>query len=88
LTSFILFLSLTNFSLMRFTKLWPLFLTEASVENSDLDRGVSVVEYAVAMSSGQGLELAQRLAALPQLTSNQRDMLNKILANQPQWSPI
>jgi hypothetical protein len=55
---------------------------------SDLDRGVSVIEYAVDMNSVEGLVLAQRIAALPQLTAHQRDLLNKILANQPQWSPI
>jgi hypothetical protein len=66
----------------------PCLYLEASVEVPDLDRSVSVVEYAVDMNCEPALDLALRLAALPHLTHHQKNLLNKILANEPQWTPL
>ena len=61
---------------------------DASMEIAELDRSVRVVEYAVDMNSSQALGMALRLGGQPQLTRHQKDLLNKILANQPQWAPL
>lgn len=62
---------------------------DGSIEAEDVDRCVSVVEYAADMNCGPlALSMALRLAGLPQLSRRHRDLLNKILVNEPQWAPL
>ena len=72
----------------HFTTSPPPPCADASMEIAELDRSVRVVEYAVDMNSSQALGMALRLGGQPQLTRHQKDLLNKILANQPQWAPL
>jgi hypothetical protein len=37
---------------------------------------------------GQVLGMAQRLCERPQLARHHKDLLNKILASEPQWAPL